>query len=330
MVSRPPAVARVLERVTQTARTHQMFLPDETVVVAVSGGPDSMCMLRSLHLLGRLLRIHLEVFHFDHRLREDSSLDARYVERAAAKLGLSFHLCAADSAPAKGESMEDWARRARLRALARTLKETGADKAAMGHTVDDQAETVLLAIIRGAGLDAAAGIRPVQGPYVRPLIDTTREEVEAFVRALRLRPRLDPTNRDTRILRNAVRLRVIPEMERAVDREVKATLARTASVLREDAEELQDLARRAFDELYSEEPLGFSLPATALISLPRALGTRVARQALYNVGIVPTSENIDAVLDIASGRRGRRRSLPDGLLVTRDREYVRVSRGGDG
>lgn len=331
MAARPPAVARVLERVTQTVRSHEMFVPGDVVMVAVSGGPDSMCLLNSLYMLRRLFKVRLEVFHFDHRLRSDSRADALYVKRTAAKLKLPFHLEVATSTPEKGGSVEDWAHRARTWTLARVLREAGATKAAIAHTRDDQAETVLLAFIRGGGLDSATGIRPCQGPYVRPLIDCTRDEVEAFCRALHLRPRVDPSNRDTSLLRNAVRHKVIPQLERAVDREVKATLARTADNLRSDADLLQRLALRAFDDLFEEEPEGFALPAAALLSLPQALGTRVVRTGLYRAGLAPpSSEHIDAVLDIASGRPGRRRDLPGGLLATRDREYVRVSRTRSG
>src|SRR5256885_1355169 len=113
---RPPAVARVLERVTATIREHDMFASGDRVLVAVSGGPDSTCLLYSLHLLRRLFRIELEVFHFDHRLRPDSGKDAAYVKRTAEKLRLPFHLRAADSKPAKGESVEAWARLHRLNA----------------------------------------------------------------------------------------------------------------------------------------------------------------------------------------------------------------------
>ncbi len=326
MAGRPPAVARVLERVTTTARRHEMFAPGESVLTAVSGGPDSTCMLHALHMLRRLFRMHIEVFHFDHRLRRDSVEDARYVERTAERLKVPFHLRVADSSPAKGESVEDWAHRVRFRALAQVLRETGADRAAIAHTLDDQAETVLLAVIRGGGLDSAAGIRPSQGPFVRPLIDVTREEVEAFVRAAHLRPRIDPSNRDTRLLRNAVRLKVIPALERSVGREVKETLARTASLLREDAEELMQQAARASADSLEEEEGAVVLQATELASLPRAIGSRVARAALYRAGILPTADAVDAILDLAEGRPGRKRMLPDGVTATRERGRVRISR----
>jgi len=113
---RPPAVARVLERVTATVRRHGLVAPGETVLVSVSGGPDSTCLLEALWRLRRLLRIRLAVFHFDHRLREGSAADAAYVRRASARLGVPFHLVEAVSSPARGASVEAWAHDVRSKA----------------------------------------------------------------------------------------------------------------------------------------------------------------------------------------------------------------------
>ncbi len=325
-MSRPPAVARVLARVVATVRAHEMLLPGETVLVAVSGGPDSLCLLHALVDLRRLLKLDLCVFHFDHRLRPGSHLDAAYVRRVADRLGLPFQLREAETAAEPGESVEDWARRARYAALGLAMREAGASKGAIGHTRDDQAETVLIALVRGGGLEAVAGIEPVQGPFVRPLIDVERREVQAFVRAKRLRPRDDPTNRDTRLLRNAIRLEVVPALERATGRDVVPTLARTAAILRRDADELRRRATEAIVELVEDEEDGVRVPAVALRSLPVAIGSRVARAAIYRCGVAPSQEDVEAALDLAGGRPGRRRDLTGGLKASRDKEYVSFSR----
>jgi tRNA(Ile)-lysidine synthase len=325
-MARPPAVARVVHRLTATAREHGMFPPGATALVAVSGGPDSMCLLHALVEARRLLRVRLRVFHFDHRLRPGSDRDADYVRHAAERLGLPFHLRVSAGAPEPGGSVEDWAHRARFEALALEMRETGAIRAAIGHTRDDQAETALIALIRGGGLDALAGLRPVQGPYVRPLLDVTRDEVEAFCRARHLRPRRDPTNRDTRLLRNAVRLRVLPAIERATRRDPRGPMARSAELLRRDADELERQATEAVVELLEGSAEGVRVAATAVASLPAAIAARVARAALYRCGVLPTFEDVEAVLDLAAGRPGRRRRLTGGLLAARDREYVSVSR----
>jgi tRNA(Ile)-lysidine synthase len=325
---RPPAVARVLERVTGTAREHRMFAAGGTVVVAVSGGPDSVCLLHALHALRRLLRIRLACFHFDHGLRPDAGADADYVRRLAARLNVPFVLRRADGRPAKGESPEAWARTVRYQALFEVVEEIEATAAAVGHTADDQAETVLLALLRGGGLEAMSGMAPVSPPVVRPLLAVSRQETEAFCRSLRLRPRRDPMNEDPSYMRAALRGRVIPMLAELVGRGVRSAVVRTAALLRDDAALLEELADRAATDVIVPG-VGSSerrLHAARLQSLARALATRVVRRALMDLGLLPEAAHVDAVLDLAAGRPGRKVSLPEGLIAARHREYVRLSR----
>lgn len=337
---RPPAVARVLERVTKTAREHEMFREGDLVLVSVSGGPDSVCLLYSLWYLRRLFKIRLEVFHFDHRLRKDSAKDAEYVRRLAERLKLPFHARAADDAPAKGVSVEAWATVARMNAANDVRKAIRAATTAEGHTLDDQAETVLLNVIRGGGLEAVSGIWPGGYEYgysalAQPLLDVERDDVEAFCSALHLRPRRDPTNADKRLLRNAIRLEVLPAIERATGREVKRSIARSSDLLRADRMELHGAAVHALSQVL-EGPLNgprdlVRLDAEALRSLPKPIASRVVRLAVYRVmasdDVAPwTREAVEAVLDLAGGRVGRRRDLPNGSTARREREYVSLSR----
>lgn len=323
---RPPAVARVLERVTATAREHEMFLPGQSVLVAVSGGPDSVCVLESLVRLRRLFKIRLEVFHFDHRLRSGSGADAAYVKRLAARHRLPFHLRSAPSSPEKGASVEAWAREQRLFAIAEVTRETGVAKTAIGHTMDDQAETVLMGLVTGSGIRGLGGIAPVTGTWVNPAIDVTRDEVEAFCRSLHLRPRIDPTNADTRFLRNAVRLRGLPALERTVGRSLREPLARTAAGLREDSDELMRQMFVVLADVIEETPEGADLRAVRLLDLPRAIAGRIVAHAVYCCGVPCARADVLAVLDLAAGRPGRRRDLSSGLKARRDREYVHLTR----
>jgi tRNA(Ile)-lysidine synthase len=318
-------MARVLERVRATAREHEMFLPGQTVLVCVSGGPDSVCLLESLVRLRRLYRIKLEVFHLDHRLRDGSAADASYVERLASRHRLPFHLRLADGEPAKGESVEAWARSQRSHALGAVVRESGAARIAEGHTLNDQAETLVIALVRGGGLDALSGISPVLGNEVQPLIEVTRDEVEAACRSLGLRPRLDPMNLDKRLLRNAVRLEGIPALEAATGRELTKSMARTTDILRRDERELARQAIGFFEDVAEETPQGWDLDAAALLTLPKALSSRVVRDALYRLGALPTEDAVSAVLDLAEGRPGRRRDLSDGAKAERAKVYVRLS-----
>jgi tRNA(Ile)-lysidine synthase len=329
---RPPAVARVLERVTKTVREHDMFRPGELVLVCVSGGPDSVCLLLSLWRLRRLCKIRLEVFHFDHALREGSVEDARYVRRLAARLRVPVTVETAIDAPPKGLSVEAWASGARGTAANEVRERIGASVVAEGHTLDDQAETVLLNLIRGTGLEGITGIDPRRGARpgsvtVQPLIDVSRGDVEAFCRALRLRPRRDPTNDDRRYLRNAIRHDVLPELERVTGRSARASIVRTADLLRADRRELEADSYRVFNE--RDDRVRFD--AARLVELSPVLAGRVIRMAVYRTlssdWAAPWSrEAIEAILDLARGRPGRTRDLPEGRRARRTRTHVEVER----
>lgn len=326
-LARPPAVARVLQQVTAMARRHSMFEPGSRVVVAVSGGPDSVCLLHSVVRLGRLFRVEPVCFHFDHRLRPGSDRDAAYVRTQARRLGVEFVLRTAESQPERGESVEAWARVARYRAMFRAVVETGSSVAAVAHTADDQAETVLLALTRAGGLASLTAMAPAGPLVVRPLLETTREETEAFCRALHLRPRADPMNEDPAFLRVAIRKEVIPLLEERLGRNVRARLVRTAALLRQDERLLQSLADEAWPRIV--EPGGEDvrrLRAAALREAPIAIGSRVVRRAMLELGAGPESAHIQAVLDLTSARPGSRLSLPGGLIGRRDREYVALLR----
>jgi tRNA(Ile)-lysidine synthase len=326
----------VLERVTATIRRHDMVRDGDRVLVCVSGGPDSVCVLESLVRLRRLLGVRLEVFHFDHRLRPDSSGDAAYVRRLAARHRLPFHLRVAGDGPSAGESVEAWATDRRGEAAGTVRREIGVSIVAEGHTLDDQAETVLLNLVRGTGLDGLAGIWPKLGDRpgsstVQPLLDVTREETEAFCRSLGLRPRRDPMNEDTRLLRAAIRHEAIPMLERITGREVRATLARTASVLHEDRLELLRQAADLERGIVERDGGEVRFRAADLAALPVPLAARVVRMALWRLAAVDdevapwTRDAVSAVLDLAAGRPGRRRDLPGGRTARRDRVYVRVA-----
>ncbi len=324
---RPPAVGRVIERVTATARRYRMFDPGSRVVIAVSGGPDSVCLLHSMVRLARLLRIDPVCFHFDHGLRKGSEDDAAYVRGQARRLGVPFVLRRATTRPARGDSVEAWARTVRYQALTNVLEELGGGVAAVGHTADDQAETVLLALLRGGGLEAISGMKPVSGPIVRPLLETTRQETEAFCKSLRLRPRSDPMNEDPAFMRVGIRTRVIPHLERAMGRSLRSTLVRTAELLRQDAEFLDQLASTARSEVVARSGPGVTLlRAGPLETLAPSIAGRIVRRALLDFGALPQAGHVEAVIGLATARPGRSVILPGGLLARREREYVRLVR----
>jgi tRNA(Ile)-lysidine synthase len=302
-----------------------MFAAGDLVLVSCSGGPDSVCLLYSLWHLRRLFEIRLAVFHFDHRLRPDSAKDAAYVRALAERLKLPFHLREAEDRPLKGESVEAWGWGVRRGARTAVATEIGATKIARGHTEDDQAETVIMALIGGGGVSGLGGIRPVDGSEVEPLLDVTRAEAEEFCRASRLRPRRDPTNADTTKRRAAIRHVLMPRIAEVAGAGSTRAIARTASQLRSVTAELRAEAVDRADDVVSSTERGFAIRVgSPLRSTP--LFRTVAAESFRAMGHRVTEADIAAVQDLAEGRPGRRRDLSGGLKAVREKEYVQVSR----
>ena len=328
MSRRPPAVARVLERVTKTAREHEMFVPGDLVLVSCSGGPDSTCLLYSLWHLRRLFRIRLAVFHFDHRLRPDSAKDAAYVRALAVRLKLPFHLRVAEDAPIKGESVEAWGFMARSHARTGVAAEIGAGKIARALTLDDRAEWVLVCLLSGAGPLGMAGQSPHREADVHPLFDVRRDEVLAFCRALHLKPRWDPMNEDVSKLRAAIRQKVLPVMEEVRRGGARKAIARTADQLRM----IEPLIRREMGSRTAGSDRwdgGFRFPIHRIHEPAYEFIDRMNLASEFRyLGHRLVESDVEAVIDLARGRPGRRRDLSGGLKAIREKEYVRVSRPG--
>ena len=307
----------------KTARAHEMFRPGDTVLVACSGGPDSVCLLYALTHLRRLFRIRVVAFHLDHGLRPGSRADAAYVRRLAERLGLPVHVRSIPTDPPRGISLEAWARDRRHEAAAEVAAAVGASAIATAHTQDDQAETLLAWALMGDGLRA---IRPRTGRYVRPLLDVSRAEVEAFCRAQHLRPRRDAMNQDPRFLRAALRLEAIPALERATGRAVREPLARSARRAMEDDDELTARMLEVWDDVVREDPEAIRLRVAPLRKSPAPIARRLVERAIFRCGSPATLADVDAVLDLAEGRPGKRRDLTSGLKARRERVYLSLSR----
>ena len=222
----------LLDKLGAAVAAYDMFAPHDRVVVAVSGGPDSVALLYGLTELSRTLALRLHVAHLDHMLRgAESAADAAYVASLAEGLGWPATIVARDVAALRRRyrrTLEEAARIARYAFLAEVVHSTGAVGVAVGHTADDQVETVVLHWLRGAGPGGLRGMRPVtvlrlrgrDGPagdslrVLRPLLEVTRSEVEAYCARRGLRPRGDSTNRDPRFLRNRVRRELLPQLHR--------------------------------------------------------------------------------------------------------------------
>src|SRR5262245_50495755 len=276
-----------LQRVQQTIQDFRMLDSGHTVLVAVSGGADSMVLLDTLRRLREPLALKLFVAHLNHQLRPDAAEDALFVEAIARDLGIRC-LCETIDVPAYQRqhklSPEDAARRVRYAFLRATATQLGADRIAVGHTANDQAETVLLHLLRGSGLRGLGGIPPVRESIIRPLIQTPRDTILKHARTHQLPFRDDPSNRLPRYTRNRLRLELLPALQQHYNPRLVQALCTTAQLLADDETALHLLARQHFVAARLPAPWGhLHLRIDDLRSLPVALQRRVLRQALSEV-----------------------------------------------
>jgi tRNA(Ile)-lysidine synthase len=264
--------------------------------------------------------------HLNHRLRPTADRDEQFCRALADRLALPIHVEAIDVASyaeTQRLSVEDAARRVRYDFLNRVAQTVSADRIAVGHTRDDQAETFLLKLIRGAGLRGLGGIYPRWGQVIRPLIDVSRAELQAYLRPFQQPWIEDETNLDLANPRNRIRHRVIPELDLASGGPVAPAIARAADIVREDGQWLDELASRRFDALVTQREAPLEIEAQALCREPLPLRRRVVLAALKLVA--PDREigldHVEAALLVAEGEAagadvpGGRVELRRGKLV---------------
>ncbi len=316
----------ILDTFKKTIIVHGLIRKNSRVVAGVSGGPDSVALLYLLAALRKEYSLQLSVAHFDHGLRKDSKKDAAFVRGLAVKLGCGFY-CerAKPGSLAHAGSVEEAARTRRFDFFRRVAKKVRADRVALGHTIDDQAETVLMRILRGSGLYGLAGIIPcrlINGvTFIRPLIGIRRKEIESFLKRKRIRSRLDESNKEDLYFRNKVRNRLIPLLEREFAPGIKEALVNLAESARFDYDYLDLCARRASSGNRSSYSLaGLSRMHTAI----RRIALRNAYASLKGDTRRLTFRHIQEIECLTGSRPpGSIVDLPGGISVVKTAKNLR-------
>ncbi len=334
------------EKVKKTIKKFGMLSPGDRVVVGASGGPDSVALLHILKELAPQLKVSLSIAHLNHRFRgKESDRDAEYVQELAKGLGLPIIVESRD-VPAfikeAGLSPEDGARRARYDFFIRVAKQIKANKVALGHNADDQAETVLMRLLRGSGREGLGGIPPVrdlevQSPkskvqsqkiqIIRPLIETTREEIEKYLKENRIKARRDASNIEPVYLRNRIRLKLLPLLTK-YNPNIKSILVRTAQVLSEEDRYLEEIVNKHLKRIIKKGREGVTLDIIKLSSLSLPIQRRILRESL---GLIKGNKldiqlsHIDDIIDLLGARGRASLDLPGNILITK--EYRKLSLG---
>ena len=272
----------LLSKARKTIDAHGMFVPGEKVVAAVSGGSDSMALLHVLKEISEL-RLDVVVAHLNHGLRgEESDADAGHAGDAAGRLGLVFECRSADAeafAKSRKLSPEDAARKLRYGFFRDVLEKHSASRIATGHTMNDQAETVVMRLLRGGGSRGLSGIRPVAGEVVRPLINATKEEAREYLRSREIAWREDSTNSSPRFTRNRIRNELLPALE-TYNPAVREVLSRAAAVCSMESDFVEAEAERRFEGLVSRVGGGIFGKTRDILSEPAAVRFAVMRKAV--------------------------------------------------
>jgi tRNA(Ile)-lysidine synthase len=329
-------VERLQQAVLEYIRKHQILKAGDRVGIAVSGGADSVALLRLLLELRKEIGIVLSVVHFNHKLRgAESEEDERFVAELAQRHKLELRCQSGEVAAHAAEkhlSLETAAREMRYQYFQGLLSVGGLNRIATGHTLDDQAETVLLKIVRGAGGRGLAGIYPRlpiprsqfsdgSPSIIRPLLGTRRRSLEAYLLALGQSWREDKSNRDLRHMRNRVRHGILPRLERYLNPAVREAFAETAEIARSEEEYWKKEVARVLPLVWARGMLTVSV----LVDFPLALQRRMVRAASESLGVRLDFHHVEEVLALASSQPGSTKAaeLPDGWMVLRNKDELR-------
>lgn len=325
----------MIQNVKHFIEKHQLLARGDNVIVALSGGADSCALLLSLLRLAPDYGLSIVAAHFNHGVRGgESNDDEAFCRGMARDLGVGFVSGHCDpSLRKKGMSEEDYYRRERYRFLDSVAEAHGAQKIALGHHQNDQAETVLINMMRGSGLEGLRGFLPMrEGRYIRPLMNVTRQEIHSFLREAGQFFCQDSTNQSRIYLRNKVRLELIPYLKDHYNPAIEKKLAHTADILRREDEFIRSCVLDAMASISVKTSSGrVQFSATAFRDLPFAIRFRLIKMLLENLSADKngfTMHHIQSLVRLATeSETGKMISLPKGLSARRQYDQVWIEQG---
>jgi tRNA(Ile)-lysidine synthase len=328
---------RLFNTVEKTITVHGMLKPKDSVVVGVSGGPDSVALLHILLKFAPRFSLRLGIAHLNHCLRQyESDNDAKFVESLAKAFDLPCYIQKRDVRRYQIEnklSLEEAARAVRYKFLNTIAKTNQYDKIALGHHADDNTELVLMNLLRGTGKLGLSGIPPKRGDrIIRPMIYLNRTDIIEFLNQNKLKWVVDQSNTDTRYLRNRVRHDLIPMLKTAYNPNISDTLNRLSSIVRSEEEWIEDMVHPFFERTvlyFREHHIALSVPL--LNEYHKALQRRILRMALAKTkGNLRRIEfaNIDSAINLLVKKSSSGTiELPDSIKIQKDRDTIHIYKG---
>jgi len=326
----------VFEKVMNTIRNHNLIEKGDKIVLGISGGPDSVCLLHVLNRLKEELDIEIYAAHLNHQIRGlEAQRDALFVSQLCKELGIIFFVKSIDVpkyCEEKGMSLEDGARKLRYEMFYEIKEKTKSDKIAIGHNMNDQAETILMRIMRGTGLKGLRGIEYKRdGCLIRPILDLSRDEIEQYCEKYDLNPRIDQTNLESIYTRNKIRLELLPYMRDNFNPNIIESIVRMSKNLKNDSDFIDNEVQKVFNDILengeNENCIEISMPIYT--KLHNAIKSRVIR---YGVKKILGDTNfidqvhIDDVMSLESNSKiDKMIILPRGMFAYRKKDSIILS-----
>lgn len=320
------------QRVMAYCREHRLFAPGDGVVLGVSGGADSVCLLFALYRLRLELGIRLYVVHVNHRIRADAAGDAAYVEELCGRLEVPFTLVEEDVqalARQQGCSTEEAGRQARYGAFFGELERRQAQKIAVAHNAGDRAETMLFHLFRGSGLTGLGSIRPVRGQIVRPLLGLERREIEDYLAQCGISYCQDSTNDTDAYTRNRIRRHILPYAEREICSGAAVHLCRTADIFMEIEDYMEEQFRQARELCVVREADRLLIHCPVFETMHRAIQKGLILSLLKELSPAHRdmgAGQVEQVLELCVRPGNRECHLPQGIRAARRYDQVILER----
>lgn len=305
------------EEVLKTIKTYNLIEENDKIVIGVSGGPDSICLLHVLYSLKEKIGFDIVVAHVNHMLREVADMETEYVQKFCKNLKIECFVKKADIsdlAKTQKKGTEEVGREVRYSFFDEVAKKTGANKIATAHNSNDRAETVILNILRGSGLSGLKGIEAIRDKkYIRPLINIERQEIEKYCIENNLDPKYDESNKENIYTRNKVRNTVIPYIKKEFNPNIIKTINRLSSLATEENEYLQNITKQAFESLLIEKEKNIILDLHKFNSLDLVIKRRLIlytiNEVLYTTNGIE-KVNIDDIIKLCKNNIGNKYLMP--------------------
>ena len=321
----------IFEKVLSTINKHELIQKGDKIVVGLSGGPDSVCLLHILSRLKEELDLEIYAAHLNHQIRGiEAQKDAFYISKLCEEMGITFFIKSInvpEYCEKNGVSIEEGARKLRYEMFYEIKNNTRANKIAIGHNLNDQAETILMRMMRGTGLQGLKGIEYIRdGVIIRPILDIERNDIEEYCKQNKLNPRIDKTNLESIYTRNKIRLELIPYMKDNFNSNIIESIVRMGNSLRSDNDYIESEALIKFKEVSNIKSDSVELNLNPYINLHNSMKVRILRNSIKHI-LGDTNfidqRHIDDIIELEDESKiDKVINLPRGIYVYRKKNSI--------